>query len=135
MKASDVTLILNSAGGYFNKADVPSLYVEIQSHRADLERKISRQITFHDALFSWTENIFTPIMNEILSSMKLKLIASQKSIGKVYFEIYEKAEEKGFQNLEGIIESYIGENEVSILKFLLSLIPQKKSMPAEEIAI
>ena len=43
MKASYVTLILNSTGGYFDKADVPSLYVEIQNHRAELERSLSRQ--------------------------------------------------------------------------------------------
>lgn len=135
MKASYVTLILNSTGGYFDKADVPSLYVEIQNHRAELERSLSRQLTFHDALFSWMENIFSPIMNEILSSLKLKLITSQKSISKVYFELYEKAEETDFRNLDETIESYIQENEVSVFRFMFSLFHPKKRAAVEEIAI
>ena len=88
MKASYVTLILNSTGGY-----------------------------------------------EIISSLKLKLIASQKSISKVYFELYEMAEETGFRNLDETIESYIQENEVSILRFMFSLFHTKKRAAVEEIAI
>ena len=93
MKASDVSLILTTTQGDFTQLDVPQLYVEIQSHRASLERSMSRQISFEDALYSWMENIYHPIMDQVKENMKVRIASSGKRLAEAYFDIYELAQE------------------------------------------
>ena len=125
MKASDVSLILTTTEGYFTKEEVPLLYVEIQEHRAQLERALSRQVSFTDALYSWMENIWQPIMQEIGDNLRLRLAASEKGISEVYFEIYDLAKENDFKTVHGAAQEYVQKN-VALLTALLHLFMHRK---------
>ena len=89
MKASDVSLILTTTQGLFSETEVPQLYVEIQEHRNQLENELGRPVSFEDAVYSWMENIYSPIMNEILDDVRIRLASQDRKISEIYFEIYE----------------------------------------------
>lgn len=127
MKASDVSLILTTTEGHFTQLDVPQLYVEIQSHRASLERSMSRQISFEDALYSWMENIYHPIMNQVMESTKVRIASSGKRLSEVYFEIYDLAQENDFLDIPAAVQRYVDENAKSIFDFMLAMFHLKKA--------
>lgn len=121
MKASDVSLILTTTEGNFTVQEVPGLYVEIQSHRAGLERSMNRQVSFQDALHSWMENIYQPIMTEVLDNLRIRLCSLGKKPSEVYFEIYSLAEETDFKSIDKAVSAYIEEHEPTVFEILSHL--------------
>lgn len=126
MKASDVSLILTTTQGDFTQLDVPQLYVEIQSHRASLERSMSRQISFEDALYSWMENIYHPIMDQVKENMKVRIASSGKRLAEAYFDIYELAQENDFRDIPEAVQRYVDENGKSVFDFMLAMLHLKR---------
>ena len=110
MKASDVTLILTTTGGRFSRLEVPGLYVQIQTHRAALERKLGKQLSFREALYSWNENIFLPIINEVEDDWRVQRASVGKTVSETYFEISSIAEEDGYKDIPGAVACYVEEN-------------------------
>ena len=106
--------------------DVPQLYVEIQSHRASLERSMSRQISFEDALYSWMENIYHPIMDQVKENMKVRIASSGKRLAEAYFDIYELAQENDFRDIPEAVQRYVDENGKSIFDFMLAMLHLKR---------
>ena len=121
MKKADTELIMKSTEGIFSLSYVPQLYVEIQTLRAKLERKISFQVTFEDALYSWYEEIYTPIMEGIKESNLVRKLKASKSIAEIYFEIYEEAEKSDFKNIPNVIDSYLKNHKRGFWSFLSPL--------------
>lgn len=122
MKASDVSLILTTTQGLFSETEVPQLYVEIQEHRNQLENELGRSVSFEDAVYSWMENIYSPIMNEILDDVRIRLASQDRKISEIYFEIYEIAQKNGFRNIPLAIQAYARQNSSSIVHMLESLL-------------
>ncbi len=86
MKKIDIHLILTSTNGFFTEKQVPALYVQIQRHRGYLERKIKKQISFTEAVYSWMENYYQPIM-KIADSRGMALAFPEKTTAQIYFMI------------------------------------------------
>lgn len=121
MKQSDIRLILESTDGAFSRLEVPQLYVEIQKQRAKLEKEICFQISFSDALKSWMDEIYSPIMSGIIGSRVMQRCKNGKTLSEVYFDIYDMAEAEDFTDIPGCIRSYISQHPGAIRRFLSSL--------------
>ncbi len=126
MKASDVSLILTTTEGHFTVPEVPQLYVQIQTHRAEIEKRLERQISFEDALYSWMENIYHPIMSAILDSFRLQLVSEGKRISEIYFEVYDIAQEDDFKSIDEAVRTYIEKHGVSFLQLLSALVHHRR---------
>lgn len=121
MKQSDIRLILESTDDIFSRLEVPQLYVEIQTQRAKLEKEICFQVSFNDALKSWKDEIYTPIMSGIIGSRVMQRCKNGKTLSEVYFEIYEMAEADGFKDIPGCIRKYLDQHPGAFRRFLSSL--------------
>lgn len=121
MKQSDERLILESTDGAFSRLEVPQLYVEIQKQRAKLEKEICFQISFSDALKTWKDEIYSPIMSGIISSRVMQRSKDGKTLSEVYFDIYDMAEEGDFRDIPGCVRSYSNQHPGVIRRFLSSL--------------
>ncbi len=134
MKAEYSALILKTTEGYFDELDVPQLYVEIQTLRGELERKINRQISFEDALYSWTENIYQPIMQAIEKESTLALLSLERKMSEIYFAVYEKAEKDGFRNIPKAEADFLKENSKGLFTSILALLHHQKAKQKIKIA-
>lgn len=118
MKKSDEKLILRSTDGIFSEKQVPQLYVEVQNLRAKLERAVCRQLTFEDALYSWLEEIYRPIMEGIEEYRLEKRVVGDLSLSELYFEIYDEAEKNNFEDISESINGYLKSHRKSFWSFL-----------------
>jgi hypothetical protein len=69
-----------------NNEDWETLVEHIEVHKYFVNEKISWTISWEDALFSWYENVFTPIMY-ILSHRQVLKAFPDKTAGELFFDI------------------------------------------------
>lgn len=68
------------------ETDWDILLEHIEVHKYFINQKISFTVTWDDALFSWHENVFTPILR-ILSNRQVANAFPEKSLGELFFSI------------------------------------------------
>jgi len=56
------SFILSSTNGVFGESDLPLLLNQVEVHKYLINQNIPWTITDDDAIFSWLENVFNPIM-------------------------------------------------------------------------
>ena len=127
MKSVHESLILTTTGGLFSKAEVPMLYVQIQEHRAQLERSLSRQLTFEEAVHSWYENIYTPIIEAIRANRNLSRAICGMSLDEVYFSISYLAEEDGYNDIPKAVNDYAERFQLGLVDTILALLHLRKA--------
>lgn len=87
MNKEEMEFIRESTNNVFEEKDIPELYTEILTHKAELEKGLGFPVTFNDAVFSFLENVFIPIMREIENSLALRLTLKDLSFTQTYFEL------------------------------------------------
>ncbi|TFG60834.1 MAG: hypothetical protein E4H36_11410 [Spirochaetales bacterium] len=68
------------------ESDWDTLLEHIEVHKYFINQRISWTITWDDALFSWHENVFAPIIS-ILSHRQVNKAFPGKSTGELFFDI------------------------------------------------
>ena len=127
MDKAQKSLILTTTDGHFTMAEVPQLYVQIQEHRAVLERALCRQLSFEEALKSWFENIYTPIMEAIESTMRLSPAVCGLSEGEIYFRVSEIAAEDDYRDIPLAVERFVDGLGITMMDAILSMLHLRKA--------
>ena len=69
-----------------NDKDWETLVEHIEVHKYFVNEKIFWTISWEDALFSWYENVFMPIMR-VLSRRQVRKAFPDKTVGHLFFDI------------------------------------------------
>ncbi|MBN2858914.1 MAG: hypothetical protein JXK93_01460 [Sphaerochaetaceae bacterium] len=82
----EMRTLLDQTGHLFSQKDIPRLEQQISTHMYLVNQKIPWVITRDDAIFSWQENVFTPIMDAI-SSWTIRKACKNLSEAELFFAV------------------------------------------------
>jgi len=122
MTNTNMELIKRLTGNHFEYADIPQLYVQIMRVKEHVEAKRGQEISFERALFIWQDDIYTPIMERILSDNLLRFAGRKLTKAELFFELYDKAEESALNDLDIIMDTFIKERTTKVQRFVNHLI-------------
>jgi hypothetical protein len=110
--------------GLENEADWDALVDHIEVHKYLINQKIGWTITWQDAVFSWYENVYRPIMN-IISSVQVQWAFPGMTLGQLFFAVctnwyYMQESDPQAAPLDAAYE-YLTENGKGLGKFLSML--------------
>lgn len=110
--------------GLENEADWDALVDHIEVHKYLINQKIGWTITWQDAVFSWYENVYRPIMN-IISSVQVQWAFPDMTLGQLFFAVctnwyYMQESDPQATPLDAAYE-YLTENGKGLGKFLSML--------------
>ena len=78
--------LMASTGSVFTKEDYQALSNQIEVHKYLINQRIPWTISWDEAAFSWTENVFRSIM-QVIDNWEVRLAFSDKTESELYFEI------------------------------------------------
>ncbi len=78
--------LMASTGSVFTKADYQALSDQIEVHKYLINQTIPWTISWDDAAFSWTENVFHSIM-QVIGNWEVRLAFPDKTVSELYFDI------------------------------------------------
>ncbi len=78
--------LMASTGSVFTKEDYQALSNQIEVHKYLINQRIPWTISWDEAAFSWTENVFHSIM-QVIDNWEVRLAFSDKTESELYFEI------------------------------------------------
>lgn len=78
--------LIASTGSVFTEADYQALSDQIEVHKYLINQSIPWVISWDDAAFSWTENVFHPIML-VINRWEVRLAFPDKTESELYFDI------------------------------------------------
>jgi hypothetical protein len=78
--------LLASTGSVFTEADYQALSEQIEVHKYLVNQNIPRTISWDDAVFSWMENVFSPIM-QVISRWEVLAAFPKHTMAQLFFEI------------------------------------------------
>ena len=110
--------------GLDKDADWDALVDHIEVHKYLINQEIGWTITWQDAVFSWYENVYRPIMN-IISSVQVRWAFSDMTLGRLFFAVnthwyYMQESNSEASPLDAVYE-YLSENGKGLGKFLSML--------------
>lgn len=82
----EMRTLLSHTGHIFSQEDIPRLEQQISTHMYLVNQNIPWVITRDDAIFSWQENVFTPIM-DALNSWTIRLACRNLSEAELFFAV------------------------------------------------
>ena len=82
----DEQFILSSTNNMFKEEDMAVLLNQIEVHKYLINQEIPWTITQDDAIFSWLENVYQPIM-QIINQWSVRSAFNHDSDAKLFFAI------------------------------------------------
>ncbi len=82
----DMRMLLAHTGNVFSEKDIPRLEQQISTHTYLVNQNISWVITREDAIFSWQENVFSPVM-EAASSWTVRRACRSLCEAELFFAV------------------------------------------------
>ena len=83
---ADLRYLFGITDGIFSENDLEILKEQISVHKYFVNQSIPWTITWEDAVFSWYENVFRPIV-EVVDSWEVRNAFSGSSRNTLYFDI------------------------------------------------
>lgn len=121
MQKIDMHLILTTTNGLFDEKQVPSLYVQIQNHKELIENELNIKISFQEAVLSWMENCYIPVLEKAKSSA-LKIAYPQKSTSQLYLMLTKRMKTCDEINLDTAYKTLLEESKHRIRKIIAKTI-------------
>ena len=110
--------------GLEKEADWDALVDHIEVHKYLINQNINWTITWHDAVFSWYENVYRPIMS-IISSVQVRWAFPDMTLGQIFFAVsthwYYMQESNPDASPLDAVHEYLSENGKGLAKFLSML--------------
>lgn len=78
--------LMASTGSVFTKEDYQALSNQIEVHKYLINQRIPWVINWEDAVFSWVENVFHPIM-QVIDRWEVRLAFTDKTESELFFDI------------------------------------------------
>lgn len=75
-----------STGSMFTEADYEALSDQIEVHKYLVNQNIPWQISWDEAAFSWSENVFLPVI-QVLDKWEVKSAFNHRPLSKLYFDV------------------------------------------------